>query len=104
MKKVYWAPYFEDDRTDWNILYEDPILLSFNSYSFTNPITTKLQIKNNELSYLSKNYIYSFLQSEVVDGVIKSNVRGSIGSDVSIKGKELPYAPMHTLTAGFSRA
>ena len=63
MKKVYWAPYFEDDITDWNILYEDPILLSFNSYSFTNPITTKLQIKNNELSYLSKNYIYSFLQS-----------------------------------------
>ena len=46
--------------------------------------------------------IYSFLQSEVVDGVIKSNVRGSIGSDVSIKGKELPYAPMHTLTAGLS--
>ncbi|MEC7622331.1 MAG: TonB-dependent receptor, partial [Candidatus Neomarinimicrobiota bacterium] len=46
--------------------------------------------------------IYSFLQSEVVEGIIKSNVRGSIGSDVSIKGKELPYAPMHTLTAGFS--
>ena len=46
--------------------------------------------------------IYSFLQSEVVDGVIKSNVRGSIGSDVSIKGKELPYAPMHTLTTGLS--
>ena len=46
--------------------------------------------------------IYSFLQSEVVEGIIKSNVRGSIGSDVSIKGKELPYAPMHTLTAGLS--
>jgi hypothetical protein len=61
MKKVYWAPYFEDDRTDWNILYEDPIKLSDKSYSFTNPITTKIQIEDNNISYLSKNYIYSFL-------------------------------------------
>ena len=48
------------------------------------------------------HFIYSFLHTEVKEGVIKSNVRGTAGSDVSIKGKELPYAPTHTLTAGLS--
>ena len=47
--------------------------------------------------------IYAFLNTEVSEGIIKSNVSGTVGSDVSIKGKELPYAPAHTLTAGFSR-
>ena len=47
--------------------------------------------------------IYAFLNTEVSEGIIKSNVSGTVGSDVSIKGKELPYAPAHTVTAGFSR-
>ena len=47
--------------------------------------------------------IYAFLDTEVSEGIIKSNVSGTVGSDVSIKGKELPYAPAHTVTAGFSR-
>ena len=42
------------------------------------------------------------MKTEVVDGKIISNVSGSVGSEVSIKGKELPYAPRHTLTAGFT--
>lgn len=46
--------------------------------------------------------VYSFLHSDVVEGEIKSNVRGTIGSIISISGKELPYAPVHTLTAGIS--
>jgi len=43
---------------------------------------------------------YSFLDTEVVDGVIISNVSGTYGSEVSIKGKELPYSPRNTLTVG----
>ena len=43
---------------------------------------------------------YSFLDTEVVDGVIVSNVSGTYGSEVSIKGKELPYSPRNTLTVG----
>ena len=46
--------------------------------------------------------VYSFLHTEISQGEIKSNVRGTIGSTVSISGKELPYAPAHTLTAGLS--
>ena len=45
---------------------------------------------------------YTFLKTAVVDGKIKSNVSGKVGSEVSIKDKELPYAPRHTLTAGMS--
>tara|TARA_Y100000590_G_scaffold77997_1_gene86593 strand:- start:8047 stop:10515 length:2469 start_codon:yes stop_codon:yes gene_type:complete len=45
---------------------------------------------------------YTLLNTTVVDGIIKSNVSGKVGSDVSIKDKELPYAPRHTLTAGIS--
>ena len=48
------------------------------------------------------HFIYSFLHTEVYEGVIKSNVRGTAGSDVSIQGKELPYAPKNTITAGLS--
>tara|TARA_B100000700_G_scaffold142773_1_gene158710 strand:+ start:402 stop:2867 length:2466 start_codon:yes stop_codon:yes gene_type:complete len=43
---------------------------------------------------------YSFLDTEVIDGVIVSNVSGTYGSEVSIKGKELPYSPQNTLTVG----
>ena len=48
--------------------------------------------------------IYAFLNTEVSEGIIKSNVSGTVGSDVSIQGKELPYAPAHTVTVGFSRS
>ena len=43
---------------------------------------------------------YSFLDTEVIDGVIVSNISGTYGSEVSIKGKELPYSPQNTLTVG----
>ena len=43
---------------------------------------------------------YSFLNTEVVDGRIISNVAGSVGSEVDISGKQLPYAPAHTLMVG----
>ena len=43
---------------------------------------------------------YSFLDTEVIDGVIVSNVSGTYGSEVSIKGKKLPYSPQNTLTVG----
>ena len=36
----------------------------------------------------------------MVEGEIISNVSGSVGSQVSIEGKKLPYAPAHTLLAG----
>ena len=61
-------------------------------------------LNNSKLQKFLPNvhFIYSFLHTEVKEGIIKSNVRGTAGSDVSIKGKELPYAPTHTLTAGLS--
>ncbi len=47
------------------------------------------------------NISYAFLMTEVKNATIISNVSGSVGSEVSINGKELPYSPNHTLTAGF---
>ena len=48
------------------------------------------------------NLSYTFLQTEILEGVIPSAV---IAGDVpvDIAGNELPYAPHHTLTAGISR-
>jgi len=45
---------------------------------------------------------YSHLHSEVIDGTIKTSYPGidESESDVSIAGKELPYAPNHTLILG----
>ena len=43
---------------------------------------------------------YAFLDTEVKDATIISNVSGTAGSEVSINGKELPYSPDHTLTVG----
>ena len=56
----------------------------------------------NNISALLPNIdiSYSFLNTEVVDGRIISNVPGSVGSEVDIDGKELPYAPAHTLLLG----
>ena len=46
------------------------------------------------------NISYTFLDTEVMKGRIISNVTGSIGSEVDISGKELPYAPSHSLIVG----
>ena len=45
------------------------------------------------------NIAYSHLSTEVVRGTIKTSFQG-IDEDVSIAGKELPYAPNHTLVMG----
>ncbi|MGE3801334.1 MAG: TonB-dependent receptor family protein [Candidatus Kapaibacterium sp.] len=48
------------------------------------------------------NISYTFLKTEVIEGEIASAViAGDIPVDIS--GKELPYAPAHTLTVGLSR-
>jgi Fe(3+) dicitrate transport protein len=79
---------------------------AFKNLGKVNTMGVELNAKfnNSELNRLlpDAHLVYAFLHTEVADGVIKSNVRGTIGSDVSIKGKELPYAPTHTLTAGLS--
>ena len=43
------------------------------------------------------NLAYTLLETNIIDGNIKSNLGGGI---VSIKGKELPYAPRHTFIVG----
>jgi len=50
------------------------------------------------------NISYAYLSTEVKDATIISNVSGSFGSEISINGKELPYSPDHTLTAGLEFA
>ncbi len=58
---------------------------------------------SKSISFLPDFHItYALLSTEIIEGKIRSNVSGSAGSEVSIDGKELPYAPRHTLTAGFS--
>lgn len=42
---------------------------------------------------------YTFLVTEVVDGLIISNVQ-PVDVEVSIKGKKLPYSPNHTVNVG----
>ena len=43
------------------------------------------------------NLSYTLMKTEIIEGEIKSNIMGGI---VPIKGKELPYAPMHTFIIG----
>ena len=43
---------------------------------------------------------YSFLDTEIIDGRVISNVSGSVGSEIDISGNELPYAPAHNLIIG----
>ena len=68
--------------------------------------TSGLEVRSNFLfSDFSKilpnvDIAYSYLNTEVIAGVIKSNVSGTAGSDISIKGNELPYAPKHALMLG----
>lgn len=48
------------------------------------------------------NFSYTFLQTEIIDGIIKSaTIAGNV--DVDINGNELPYAPQHTFTIGMSK-
>ena len=46
------------------------------------------------------DFSYTFLRTEIIDGTIISNVAGSYGSEISINGKKLPYAPTHTFNFG----
>tara|TARA_Y100001968_G_scaffold261827_1_gene249810 strand:+ start:657 stop:3251 length:2595 start_codon:yes stop_codon:yes gene_type:complete len=48
------------------------------------------------------NISYALLQTNIVDGILESNI-GTSSGDVSINGKELPYAPRHTLTIGMKK-
>ena len=65
-------------------------------------LETRLGITLSEISSLLPNIhvAYTFLSTEVKDGAIISNVTGSVGSETSINGKELPYSPNHTVTTG----
>ena len=59
-------------------------LLSFSQYSMFLP---------------DVNLSYCYLNTTVLDGELETNVKGESGI-VSIAGKELPYAPAHTLMVG----
>ncbi len=48
------------------------------------------------------NLSYTFLQTEIVDGIVKSaTIAGNV--DVELNGNELPYAPRHTFTVGLAK-
>ena len=48
------------------------------------------------------NFTYTFLQTEIVDGIVKSaTIAGNV--DVDLNGNELPYAPQHTFTVGLAK-
>ena len=48
------------------------------------------------------NFSYTYLQTEVVDGIVKSaTIAGNV--DVELNGNELPYAPRHTFTVGVAK-
>ena len=65
-------------------------------------VETKTSFGFNNINKLIPNIdiTYSFLHTEVIDGEIISNVSGFVGQQRDISGKELPYAPPHTLIAG----
>ena len=65
-------------------------------------VEARMGITLSQISLLlpDVNVSYAFLSTEVKDATIISNVSGSFGSEISIKGNELPYSPNHTLTAG----
>ncbi len=48
------------------------------------------------------NFSYTYLQTKIVDGIVKSaTIAGNV--DVELNGNELPYAPRHTFTVGLSK-
>ena len=65
-------------------------------------VETKTTLNFSDLNKILPNIdvSYSFLRTEIIEGKIISNVAGSVGNQVDISGKELPYAPHHTLMAG----
>ena len=65
-------------------------------------VEARIGITLSQISSLLPNVdiAYTFLSTEVKEGIIISNVSGSFGSEVSIEGKELPYSPNHAVTAG----
>ena len=67
-------------------------------------VETKTSFGFNNINKLIPNIdiTYSFLHTEVIDGEIISNVSGFVGQQRDISGKELPYAPPHTLIAGIN--
>ena len=69
-------------------------------------VEARIGITLSQISSLLPNVhiAYTFLSTEVKEGIIISNVSGSFGSEVSIEGKELPYSPNHTVTAGLEFA
>jgi Fe(3+) dicitrate transport protein len=48
------------------------------------------------------NVVYTFLQTEILEGRVRS--ARSAGVEVDISGNQLPYAPEHTVTAGIEKA
>ena len=45
------------------------------------------------------NFTYTYLHTEIVDGIVKSaTIAGNV--DVVLNGNELPYAPQHTFSVG----
>lgn len=85
-KTVYWAPYFENNASNWNLLFEEPFnlhkfnvennktnfdknsrlkkvllcpasnQLNKNTFVFKNPISTELEIQEGDIYYKSKNF------------------------------------------------
>lgn len=48
------------------------------------------------------NFTYTYLHTEIVDGIVKSaTIAGNV--DVVLNGNELPYAPQHTFTVGVAK-
>ena len=48
------------------------------------------------------NLSYTYLQTNIVDGIVKSAmIAGNV--DVDLNGNELPYAPRHTFTVGLAK-
>ncbi len=48
------------------------------------------------------NLSYTYLQTNIVDGTVKSaTIAGNV--DVELEGNELPYAPRHTFTVGLTK-
>ena len=48
------------------------------------------------------NLSYTYLQTKIVDGIVKSaTIAGNV--DVELNGNELPYAPQHTFTIGLAK-
>ena len=61
-------------------------------------LASTLKLKETRSFLPNINFAYTLLETEIIEGSIKSNLGGGVKS---IKGKELPYAPRHTFIIGF---